>query len=459
MQNKTKATVTLAASAICAAGTLPGFSPLANFISAQAGSIISGLFNHGFVAATIGGLADWFAVTALFHKPLGIKYRTEILKRNRGRITDAIVEFVEKDLLNTENIMEKIRQENAAEILSDYFEHRQGREKVKNLVVETLRELLADADAEQIAKSMLPALEGEIKKFDAGQIVDVGLNVATDEKHSRKIITAFLETGKKILRSEQMQAILSEKITELRQAYEGDSMSRAMLLSAIDLTDEKILAILNENAERKIDEMIDLLNVVGVVDNEKATSAKKLTDTVNDFIKTSAGEIDRKKLQQTFFNLLTEYFDAAGYIQNWIEVNVQGKPGREFLDKISRQKAANPQHSRVIKVERNDPIWRVPVEKLIDEKIDNFNKNPELREKFDRYAKNLIENILTEYHDYIPSLIRERMDAFSDEELTTFVEGKVSDDLQMIRINGAVCGAAAGMFLYLVSQLIEHIAG
>lgn len=459
MQNKTKATVTLAVSAICAAGTLPGFSPLASFISAQAGSMITGLLNHGFVTATIGGLADWFAVTALFHKPLGIKYRTEILKRNRGRITDALVEFVEKDLLNTENIMEKVRNENAAEILTDYFEHRQGRDKVKTLVVETLRELFSKISPEQIAKSLLPSVENEIKKFDAGQIVDVGLQVLTDEKHSRKIITALLETGKKILRSEQMQEILSEKITELRQAYEGDSMSRAMLLSAIDLTDEKILAILNENAERKFDEMIELLNFVGVVDNERATSAKKLPDAFNEFIKNSAGEIDRKKFQQTAFNLLTESFDVSGYIQNWIEVNVQGKPDREFLDKISRQKAANPQHSRVIKVDQNDPIWRIPVEKMIDEKIDDFNKNPDLREKFDRFAKNLIENILTEYHDYIPALIRERMDKFSDEELTVFVEEKVSDDLQMIRINGAVCGAAAGMFLYIVSQLIEHVAG
>ena len=76
MRNKTKATLTLAACATFAAGTLP----VAN------SSFIFGLLNHGFIAATIGGLADWFAVTALFHKPLGISYRTEILKRNRQLI-------------------------------------------------------------------------------------------------------------------------------------------------------------------------------------------------------------------------------------------------------------------------------------------------------------------------------------------------------------------------------------
>ena len=99
MQNKTLATATLAGCATLAAGTLP----LAN------NGFIFGLLNHGFIAATIGGLADWFAVTALFHKPLGISYRTEILKRNRKRISDAVIEFVGEDLLNTKNIMETLQ--------------------------------------------------------------------------------------------------------------------------------------------------------------------------------------------------------------------------------------------------------------------------------------------------------------------------------------------------------------
>ena len=52
----------------------------------SAGSFLGGLVHNGFLAATIGGLADWFAVTALFRKPLGISFRTNILVRNRQRI-------------------------------------------------------------------------------------------------------------------------------------------------------------------------------------------------------------------------------------------------------------------------------------------------------------------------------------------------------------------------------------
>ena len=70
MENKTKANATLATCAMLAVGTLPNLTPLANFISNSAGNMILGFLNHGFLAATIGGLADWFAVTALFRKLL-----------------------------------------------------------------------------------------------------------------------------------------------------------------------------------------------------------------------------------------------------------------------------------------------------------------------------------------------------------------------------------------------------
>lgn len=69
---------------------------------------MGGLFHHACIAATIGGCADWFAVNALFHRPLGIKYRTEILKRNRERLMSALVEYISTDLLSAENILEDL---------------------------------------------------------------------------------------------------------------------------------------------------------------------------------------------------------------------------------------------------------------------------------------------------------------------------------------------------------------
>ena len=127
MQKKNKANLALGLSA---AGFLGTF--------ALPGGFVAGMVHHGFLAATIGGLADWFAVTAIFRRPLGISYRTDILRRNRPRIMEALVTYTSDDLLSTENIMAVLEKQDTAQLLTAYFIHRGGRERVQQVVDEVL---------------------------------------------------------------------------------------------------------------------------------------------------------------------------------------------------------------------------------------------------------------------------------------------------------------------------------
>ena len=459
MENKTKATATLAASALCAISTLPEISPLKFILTGAGGNFALGLLNHGFLAATIGGMADWFGVTALFRKPLGIGFHTEILRRNRGRIMDAIIEFVGTDLLNTKNIMETVRDENTAQLLIDFFEQNKGRAKTKALVREILGELFNNLDTRNISKGVAPILETEIKNLNAQKLFDAVLKVITSDKHSRKLLIVLFDTGHKILRSPHMQAEILNKITELREAYEGDSAGRALVLSSMDLTDEKILNILNETVENKISNAERILNTTGaLVDSETALSAKNMIKTFGGFVNSAAGSLNTKKFLEDLKNLFMQKFDSENFIKTWLDVNVKGETDPKILEKLRRQQAANPNVARIVEVERKPVIWRDAVDFLVDEKIDEFIKNTAQQKKFDTLIKNFIENLLDEYREQIPAMIRERLDKFSDDELTEFVEGHISDDLQMIRINGSVCGAFVGMILFIVAKIIENIA-
>lgn len=458
VDNKTKATATLAASAVFAVSTLPEISPLKFILTGAAGNFTLGLLNHGFLAATIGGMADWFGVTALFRKPLGIGFHTEILKRNRARIMDAIVEFVGTDLLSTKNIMETVRDENAAQLLIDYFEQNNGRAKTKALVREILDELFGGLDTQKISSGVAPILETEIKNLDAQKLFDAIIKVVTSDKHSRRILIALFDTGHKILQSRHMQAEILKKITELREAYEGDSAGRALVLSSMDLTDEKILNILNETVDKKISEAERVLNAKGTVEIETARAAEEMVKMFGGFVKSAAGSLNTKKFFDDMKNLFLQRFDAANFIKTWLDVNVKGETDPKILEKLRRQQAANPNVKRIVEVERKPVIWRDAADYLVDAKIDAFKRSGEAQKKFDALIKEFIENLLEEYRGQIPQMIRERLDKFSDDELTEFVEGHVADDLQMIRINGSVCGALVGMFLYVVAQVIESLA-
>ena len=455
--NKTKATATLAASAVFAVLTLPEISPLKFILTGASGSFALGLLNHGFLAATIGGMADWFGVTALFRKPLGIGFHTEILKRNRARIMDAIVDFVGTDLLSTKNIMETVRDENAAQLLIDYFEQNNGRAKTKILVREVLTELFSGLDTKKISSGVAPILETEIKNLDAQKLFDAIIKVVTSDKHSRKILIALFDTGHKILQSPHMQAEILKKITELREAYEGDSAGRALVLSSMGLSDEKILDILNETVDKKISDAEKILNAKGMVEIETAKAAEDMIKMFGGFVKNAAGSLNTKKFFDDIKNLFLQRFDSANFIKTWLDVNVKGETDPKILEKLRRQQAANPNVKRIVEVERKPVIWKDAADYLVDAKIDEFKKSDEAQRKFDALIKDFIENLLEEYRGQIPQMIRERLDKFSDDELTEFVEGHVADDLQMIRINGSVCGAMVGMFLYIVSKVIENL--
>lgn len=417
MQNKTKATATLAACATLAAGTLP----LANT------GFFYGLLNHGFIAATIGGLADWFAVTALFHKPLGISYRTELLKRNRKRITDAVIEFVGEDLLSTKNIMEILNNENAAKLLIEFLESYKGKEKIKILVGDVLSEMISKIDAEKIAREVSPLIENEIRNIDVQKIIAAAVKVVTTEKNSRRVLIMLLETGRKILNSKHMQDEIYKKIVELRTAYEGDSVGRSMVLSSMNLTDEKILAILNDNAEEKISATITALKAEKVVSTEKNPVAQELIQSFTNAVNAATANIDAKNLQAEFENIFSAKVDVTGYLKNLLA--------------------------------ESDSVWRTGIDNLVEKKLDEFIKDEAMQKKFDALVKSMIEELLNNHHDKITALIAEKLDKFDDDELTQFVESRVSDDLQMIRINGSVCGALAGMFLYVVSQIISQVLG
>src|SRR6476620_6681555 len=74
------------------------------------GPILVDLLHGGFEAGLVGGLADWFAVTALFRHPLGIPIpHTALLPNNRKRMTSALVSVLINDWLSKESIQEKVK--------------------------------------------------------------------------------------------------------------------------------------------------------------------------------------------------------------------------------------------------------------------------------------------------------------------------------------------------------------
>ena len=233
MQKKNKANLALGVSA---AGFLGTFALPAGFLT--------GMLHHGFLAATIGGLADWFAVTAIFRKPLGIAYRTDILRRNRSRIMEALVVYASEDLLSTENIMSVLEKQNTAQLLAEYFIHRGGRERVHQVVKGVLLKAVNDLDSCRIAEELAPAIHQGLSSFAFEDILPEILHLLTKKEHTEQLVNSLAAISGQVIDSPALRQALLAHIRVLRESYEKDSAGRAFVLASMGLTDEKILTML-----------------------------------------------------------------------------------------------------------------------------------------------------------------------------------------------------------------------
>ena len=385
------------------------------------GGFLTGLLHHGFLAATIGGLADWFAVTAVFRKPLGISYRTDILRRNRSRIMDAIVKFASDDLLSTENIMQVIRDQDTAGLMVDYLEHRGGRERVRQVTSEVMLRGVNAMDTQMIAAELMPAIREGLRSLPLEKILSDLLALLAEEEHSRRILHSLVTIGQEVLSSPVFQQVLLDHIHLLRTEYERDSAGRAFVLGMLDLTDERMLSILNGKLRSQMDGLL-------AADTETYASLKAGLETM---LRTFSQDGSLQDLLRQWKDQYIGKLNLQPLLMRWLEANLKG----------------------------DSPFWLESLNNFVDGKLDEFVHSEELQQRFDTFLKDFLEAELRKHHILIPGIIRERLKEFSDDDLVEFVEARVQDDLQMIRINGSIVGSLVGMGLYVLIVLVERMWG
>ena len=408
MQKENQANLALALSVIGAIGT-----------AGQGGSLALTTIHHGFLAATIGGLADWFAVKAIFGRPLGISHRTDILRRNRARIMDSLVRFSADDLLSKENIMDVVEREKIGALLVEYLQHRGGRERLVEAAVDILRHISSDVDSRSIAKELTPYVIQALHALPLEESFAELLDVLTEEPHADRIFNMLIRMGLRLVRTQVFQDMLHENIASIRTEYERDGMIRAFVLSFFD--DAMIAEWLTVRLE-------EILTCATAVDD------RRHRDGVQALVSFVTGLRANPKLYEELHRYkihVIEQLEIETILTDFIEHRMKG----------------------------SHPFWVPYVKELLNEKIDIFVHSEAWQNRADRWMKDLAAGEVEKHHAMIADFVREYLNQKSDDELITFVEGKVHTDLQMIRVNGAIVGAFVGMGLSLIVTFAERMWG
>ncbi len=368
----------------------------------------------GSLASLAGGVADWFAVTALFRHPLGLTWlpHTSIIAKNRDRIIDAIVVLVQNELLSLEFITATLNHFN-----------------VIDLLIQWLR--LEGESEPEVIRRLLPEMLDLLPVDRLGDLLASYL----DRQAGNWSVADMLAEWIKWL-------IQSEKDRDLFRFLGREAES---VLNTVEFT---------EDIEQRLK---------GMIEHYSKTTTKKLLVGVLE----SMGTIDYKELSESIRIHLIEWIDSEHAFEQFELALVRVRLGLKDETKIRRT-------AEEIKMQLVRQIpWAGLLRRGVDqlktaardgslareighwgsEIADGLVTDPARREHLESLVKELAFGLLKRYHPLVGRLVRDNLQSMDEREWIDKLEWYVGRDLQWIRINGALVGGFVGLIMELVLRL------
>ncbi len=382
-------------------------------------------------AALVGGIADWFAVTAIFKKPLGWGYHTALIPRNREKVIEAVASIVQTELLNMNLIRKKIERIPFTGGLLLIVEKAGGSVYLTETILGYLRRYAEKQEPAQLAEKLAVFIRSTAKTWDLAPrvqgisgwalrhgYIDLGLDRFAEGLWDK---AADGETRKTILH--YLEEIKEEKVSS------GGSIFRTMM-GFVEMSDG-----LN------LDEAADALQV------ELLLTLRKFRDPL-DPLRISLKEILLNRVEELEFDTL---FRAQ--IEQWKEDVLSDVLFSRFLESVVGEalKVAS------LPATPTDPnaLYRT-IHPYVEKYWVSVQRNSELQARINSFLVDTLCRVIQNEHGLIGGMVRETLAAYTDQDLNRFVEEKAGNDLQWIRINGSMIGGIVGLFLFLFLEFVYN---
>ncbi|HEY0829457.1 MAG TPA: DUF445 domain-containing protein [Bacilli bacterium] len=419
--NHYKATVTLGA---VTAGYLASYPFEASFAG--------GLISSGCVAAMIGGLADWFAITALFRNPLGIRWphwlRTEIIPRNRDRLFHEIINMVENQLLTKEMLSRKLAAYDISALLLRFLQEHKGKQDLKQILHQIMTDLLEKVDSVEMGKLIEDVLKNNLTKLNIAPLLSEVVDYSIKSGYDEEIIEFVLGEIIKLLEHGKIIEVLTPLIEDVIAAYEKGMTRRKITHWLIGASGHLSTHGLALEAQSRAIQFIRRLKDPG----------HPLRQQLKDRIVQLAADLkSRPDLQEKMENWKTETVKRLN-VHDQLAVWIEGFRKKSLTEVSSETKT-----------------WMTWVTDQLDRIIHNFAENPEQQRKIDTAIKQAVLPLVSQAHQKISEAVRVSLNELTNEKLVDFIQSKAGNDLQMIRINGSIVGGFVGMLIFIITYFLD----
>jgi uncharacterized membrane-anchored protein YjiN (DUF445 family) len=361
-------------------------------------------------AAMIGGLADWFAVTALFRHPLGLKIpHTAIIPMRKDRVGVTLGAFVEKNFLNRDVIVAKLHSLNAAERAAQWMVEPENARKIARLLARTMGAatgVLRDEDVEGV---ITRAAISRIKQTQVAPMLGRMLSVLTAENRHQGLLDDAIRLTARFL-SENQDLIRERVEKESPWWIPGavDDRIARKIVTGLERTMQAVHADPNHPLRLRFDAALD----------EFIVKLQASPDVI----------LKAEQIKEDVLN------DEA----------VRGFSAAMWAD----AKATITRHA-----ENPDGFNPETIQRGLTALGETVLKDPLLMEKVDAWLIDAVVAIVERYQSEVSELISSTVKRWDPDATSRRIELAIGRDLQFIRINGTLVGGLAGMMLYLLQRV------
>jgi uncharacterized membrane-anchored protein YjiN (DUF445 family) len=388
------------------------------------GSFLGGLLQGGFEAGLVGGLADWFAVTALFRHPMGVPIpHTALLPRNRKRITKALVSTLENDWLSKESIENKIKQINFTEKMLPVLERELYSDSFKKNAVSLATQLISRMNLEKVTPLVEKEIKSSLRSIEMSTVLQTVINQVLIREYDEKAFDYLLGKFEEWIKKGSTKSQLGNLAIRTINNIELDGFLQFALKSFQNLLNEEKLGGMIQNL---------LLRVVNSLQQVEDANRKALLF----YIRTELRNIqDNQKLLEEIENWKDQLF------ADW-------EPAEKITEILKR---AQQKALAFVQDSEFADKYLLP---FITRLLNNLKEDKKKISTIENWIQKQIGNLVEEHHSKIGQLVQENLDKLDDETLIRMIENNIGKDLQWIRVNGAVCGFIIGIILTVFKELI-----
>ena len=392
---------------------------LAGVTAVFVGTVVAGAEGDtvlGYVQATaeasmVGGLADWFAVVALFRHPLGLPIpHTAIITERKAQFGETLGEFIQSSFLTGDAVAERVHAANVGDRIAHWLADPSNADRLAGHALAGAVEvvdLLEDEDVHDIAERLVrDRLEAASIVPTAGRILGA---LTRDGRHD-EVVDAALHGLNRYL--DEHREDLHERLRDQAPWW---------LPGAVE---DRIFVRLLDGARAVLDDMV----------NDREHGLRRQLDEqilrLVDQLQTSPAA--RAKGEQLTRDLLERPELRAWIASAWTDAKAQ-----------LRAQSADPESA-----------LRQQVAATITAGGDRLLAEPALVAKIDDAAEAGARYVVEHFGGEINQLVATTIDRWDAEETSQRLELLLGPDLQFIRINGTVVGGLAGLGLHSIAQVV-----